>query len=554
MIIQQRQQRRALVWSILLLLVLGTGPTPEFTNWSGTLRGLPVERYFTPTNGNLPADAQSADVQLLDFSSGLQALREILGNATANGKRVKAHGSKWSFSQVAYTDEYLVDSTGLNYVKIQFVDQPSWFAAAYQTELTRLAFVQAGVKMKHLQRALFDNGLTLSATGESDGQRLVGAVSTGAHGSAVEYGAIAEMVRAIHIVLPEEEVVLQRASNPVVTALFATDWLGATRLISDDALFNTALVSYGSFGIIHGLLIQAEDLFTIQVHSKVMKYSDAIGSVQSLNMARLGFDDYEATEIPREVMFTINPYRLDDIKAVHVRTIRKLPWIAAVDVKPVPPAQNFLFALVLPTMCVYMARFLFFGLFDLERKCLGWLVQNQIEERFVEHEPYRTYTLNQFTSANAEADSGPTLARKMDAEIAVSVDDLPSMLNTVLDVMHKMKHPGVITLRYVAPTQATLGFTAFAPRTVAVGLTSTAGEIFFSDGVKKLDVLFDDVQASSLAHRWHLAKFHQETPEFLKRSFGAAAIEAWKTERSLLLSSAAQEMFSSDWTDLVGLT
>jgi hypothetical protein len=237
---QQQQQRRALVWCILLLLVLGTGPAPEFTNWSGTLRGLPVERYFAPTNGNLPAAVQSADVQSLDFSSGLQALREILGNATANGKRVRAHGSKWSFSQVAYTDEYMVDSTGLNYVKIQFEDQPSWLEPAYQTELTRLAFVQAGVKMKHLQRALFDVGLTLSATGESDGQRLVGAVSTGAHGSAVEYGAIAEMVRAIHIVLPEEEVVIQRASNLVVTALFATDWLGASRLISDDALFNAA--------------------------------------------------------------------------------------------------------------------------------------------------------------------------------------------------------------------------------------------------------------------------------------------------------------------------
>jgi hypothetical protein len=162
--------------------------------------------------------------------------------------------------------------------------------------------------------------------------------------------------------------------------------------------------------------------------------------------------------------------------------------------------------------------------------------------------------LNQFTSAIVETDMDTGIARRMNAEMAVSVNDLPVILETVLDALHKMKHPGAVELRYVAPTLATMGFTAFAPRAVAVEFTSTSGDVLFSDGIKKLNTLFDDVKESGIAHRWHLGKFQQETPEFLNGSFGAAAIEAWKAERSRLLSSAAQEMFSSDSTDLVGLT
>jgi hypothetical protein len=40
-------------------------------------------------------------------------------------------------------------------------------------------------------------------------------------------------------------------------------WLGA-ELISDDDMFNAAVVSFGSFGFIHGILLETEPIFLLE--------------------------------------------------------------------------------------------------------------------------------------------------------------------------------------------------------------------------------------------------------------------------------------------------
>jgi hypothetical protein len=80
--------------------------------------------------------------------------------------------------------------------------------------------------------------------------------------AALLVGAISEMVVGILLIVgPKQHVYLERQSYPVMKASFA-QMLGA-EFKPDDTLFNAALVSFGSFGIIHGLLIETRGLFAL---------------------------------------------------------------------------------------------------------------------------------------------------------------------------------------------------------------------------------------------------------------------------------------------------
>ena len=98
-------------------------------------------------------------------------------------------GSRWTFNNLAYVqDGSVVDSTGLNYCQIGM--NASHLVDAYVELADHLVLVQAGVRIKELNRALTEQNLALSTSGASDGQRVAGALSTGTHGSRFRYGSM----------------------------------------------------------------------------------------------------------------------------------------------------------------------------------------------------------------------------------------------------------------------------------------------------------------------------------------------------------------------------
>ena len=83
-----------------------------------------------------------------------------------------------------------------------------------------------------------------------------GAVAPGTHGAAIDIGGVQEYVVGIHLIgAGGRHIWLERASRPIVTDAFVA-MLGA-ELVRDDAMFNAALVSFGSFGIVHAVLFEA---------------------------------------------------------------------------------------------------------------------------------------------------------------------------------------------------------------------------------------------------------------------------------------------------------
>ena len=101
-----------------------------------------------------------------------------------------------------------------------------------------------------------DERRSLFTSGAANGQTIVGATSCGTHGSALDFGALHDHIVAIHLVASgNSHFWIERKSRPVMTAAWVKQ-LGATLKRDDDDLFNAAVVSFGSFGIIQAVVIE----------------------------------------------------------------------------------------------------------------------------------------------------------------------------------------------------------------------------------------------------------------------------------------------------------
>lgn len=213
------------------------------------------ETIFYPTND---VKIKQYQVQDQEFMSGLKALQEIVEKASSDGMRLRPIGTRWNMNNLPYSNEYMVDMRELTYVKIGIEDS-SHITQTYQNLRESLTFVQSGVKVRSLYTVLFEKGLTLPTSSVTDGLTLGGGVSTGTHNAGLTFGGMQDFVKGIQLVLDGKTVFVQPASDQVVTDDYAT-FMGADYLMTDDATFYNALVSFGAYGIIHGLLIEPEEL------------------------------------------------------------------------------------------------------------------------------------------------------------------------------------------------------------------------------------------------------------------------------------------------------
>ena len=94
---------------------------------------------------------------------------------------MRAVGSGHSWSDVALTTGYLLRPERLN--------RPLEISG-------NLVRVEAGMRLRELNRHLDDNGLALSNMGGYDAQTVAGVMSTSTHGSGISFGPIADAVRS----------------------------------------------------------------------------------------------------------------------------------------------------------------------------------------------------------------------------------------------------------------------------------------------------------------------------------------------------------------------
>lgn len=473
----------------------------------------------------------------------------LIQHAIDNKIRLRAIGKNWSFAKVGVTNGGMVDTDALMQT---FAMRNTSVAQAYLNagkSADNLFFAECGTTIHILEQLLEARNKSIRASGASNGQTVAGATSTGTHGAAFNVGAVHDTIVGLHIVCgPHKHVWLERASYPVASKQF-TDTLGVTNVLRDDALFNAAVVSFGSFGFIHGILFEIADLFWLKSYSaksvpyssglkKAMTDCDFSGIAKVLNLPQPipGADSAQ----PYHFQLIVNPHQFDPTGADPARGpfVRILYKHRTKPAGALPPPDKPGFTYGDDTMGLIQT------LLDklTPRKLVPTLV-NALYPMALEDTDGWVGTMSDFfgkTNIRGKASS---------AAIGIDAKDSPRVLEEIVKLNEQSAFPGIMGLRWVKKTPATLGFTRF-PITCVVEL----------DGIESaltrqfLQRVWDRLEALGIPYTQHWGKinFNLDGPR-IRRQYGDAAVDAWLLARQQLLDAPTRAVFTNEFMEACGL-
>jgi len=472
--------------------------------------------------------------RLQAYNQATQELQGMIAQAVQAGKTLRAQGSSWSLSKVAVSEHRLINTKAL---RIGFSLPASQISSTYAGERSKLRFLECGASIAAINRYLFKDRLSLKTSGSNNGQTLAGAISTGTHGAAFKFGACQDFVSGIHLITgPSKQVYLERASHPVVKPGFAAK-LGA-ELIRDDVLFDAALVSFGSFGIIHGLMIEARDLFVLHAHRFFHPFDSALRTAISTL-------DFFAFPLPGpvsdlhhfEVIFNPNEGMPPD-EAVVVMMFEG-DWSEAYE----PPEWD------------YGAGGPGVGALEIMGDLIGAIpsplnelvkpvLNAQVRDRLAPYE--KTGIIRDLF--RGEKVRGKTLAAGIGLRLPNALEALSVAFDTYANFGSVL--PLLISVRFVKGTKALLGHTRYESTCVL--------EIDAVNTVKTrrfLTELWRNLEQDGIPFTLHWGKFNGYlTKSRVKRMYGAD-VDRWRASRAALLESPeVAAVFSNGFLKKVGLS
>jgi hypothetical protein len=452
------------------------------------------------------------------YNAMTAALQDLVRQALEANVRLRAAGAGWSLSEAAVTDGWLLNTQPLDFT---FRLESEVVVEAYQDCATNLRFVQCGIGMAQLSALLRRDGQALKTSGASNGQTLAGASSTGTHGAALDVGAVQDFVRGLHLILaPSRSVWLEPARQPVVTQTFAQA-LGA-ELLRNDALFEAALVSFGSFGIIHGLLIETEPVFLLEAYRRRIPLTDALWRA----MSGLDFDISEFPypgERPYHFQVVLDPHNVAD--GAYVTIMYKRPYRDNYT-RPAPASGG---------LSPGDDAAAFVGLLtDVLPAAIPALTKAILDSAYRPYEKQEGTRAEIFTNIDLRG-------RLASTAMGVSVDHIRAVLEAVLEEHHQSGPAAVVvSLRYVRGSGATLAFTPF-PTTC----------VFEIDGVQSARTgdfyarVWDRLDRQGIPYTFHWGKQHNLDAARLRRLYGQR-VDQWLEARRHLLGEAERHLFSND--------
>jgi len=493
----------------------------------------------------------SVETRLADYNAMTANMQWLIGNAIATSTPIRAMGNNWSFSQVAMCDGGTINTKRLNLIFPLGNSSlsPAYLATGRVKEDVLL--VQCGTTISYLNDTLeirSNPRRCIRASGGSNGQTIAGATSTGTHGGALFTGAVHDTVVGLHIVTgADKHVWLERASYPVVTDEFVAA-LGETA-IRDDEMFNAAIVSFGSFGIIHGMLLETEPLFLLQEFrfdniAYTQALTDAIGNVDKDALRALlpGMPEESDTMKLYHLEININPFSFEKdnpAKGIYVRTFYKVPCPAdyVPNHDPLPSTTpygedlNGIISQVLDAVGPAV-----------DSKIIGPLVNGFFKSvlRAATPEPKTIGEIFRVSRFRGQIAS---------AAFAVDVKEIPAVLDAILAVNAAQPFAGGIAFRFVKGTQAKIGFTKFATTCVVEmdGVDADVTRSFFTAVWTKLESL-------SLPYTLHWGKLNFILNEQrVQNMYGADKVNSWKKCRETLLDAATRAVFTNGFMQQCGL-
>lgn len=502
-----------------------------WSNWHDTAGvGGEVKQFLTPSNRWLdgtPVDPAKR------FEPGLEGLRAIVRKAEAAKLRLRALGSGWSLNAMGFVDGFLVNTSRLNAWSIGLTAKS--VAPACAGIASRVVYAQCGTQITTLNSGLEAKGLALATAGASNGQTIAGAISTGTHGSAHSVGAIHDRVLALHMVAEQgKHYLIQPARRPVVTPAYC-QWLGA-ELRESDALFDAALVSFGSFGIVHAVIFEAAPLYLLRLFVKQTDYADVVHAATTHDVSRLAL--LPGAGAPYHIEFILNPYmRGRGQKGAFTRVYYQQPHPpgAALPLRHLNGVERVRGRDLVGAIRVGS---------ELAPGVISSVLQDQISSAAPPTRgPAFIGTPGQCFSDSRRTGGGTSL------ELGVPLERVKDALDAIFAVTDAHPFGAPVALRYVRASQALLAFTHFAPLTCTIefpGLDAPRSR----EAHLRIEV---ELEKRGVPHTYHWGQAMPQNREVVRAGFGDARVDAWLAARRAFLSPAGRTLFSNDVLDSLGL-
>ena len=487
-------------------------------NWHETVNQ-PVQRLELLRN----ADESNSTVE--GYKATNAGIQRLIKEAADKKLSIRAVGGAWSFTTIAATDGIMLNTQRLNY---RFALKQADLQQQYSLDKLPV-LLQCGISVADVNHYLETRNQALPTSGASNGQTIAGALSTGTHGGAVRFGAIPEYVVAIHLATAHDgkTVWLERASRPVAKDSLI-EKLGATPL-RDDAVFNAALVSFGCFGIILGVVIEPTTSYFLHGSRAVYKLGDAHwNAIQNL--------DFAAAELP--LARGRKPHHLELLCNVldGERTLVTALYREEQFPKGAGPVKSDggigKGDAALDVIGAFTDMFSGSGpgFAKLLSKAYG---------------PFDNIagTPPQFFSDTSTR--GKTVA----TGVGVPISRARETFEIACKAVHANQAPALVSMRFVKSTRATLGFTMHEPVTVVTEVDGAN-----SIGTRTAQqTLWRKVREAGIPHSFHWGKLNDLDAAKLRLSYGQQRVDAWIAARRRLIRPELRRVFSNEFSKSLGV-
>ncbi|HKP85766.1 MAG TPA: FAD-binding protein [Blastocatellia bacterium] len=479
------------------------------------------DRLYSVSNPPRPVTNFFDDLQLT-----VAALQGLIGEAIRDKVTMRAIGGGWSLSRAAVTNGRLIDTLALNWA---FPADATGVAPGYPGDPALLMYLQCGVSVREANDILFGQPtkMALKTSGASNGQTIVGAMATGTHGSRFRFGSMSDYVVGMHVIAgPDRAIWLERASYPVMSdGLVAA--LGA-QLVRDDTLFNAALVSFGSFGIIHGVMIEADPIYLLEVSRSRVPIDQRLKRVmQTLDFA--GMDLPDKSKEPFHFEVVVNPH--DTGRGAYVTAMYDRKYRSGYPRPPVSPGGLGPGDDVLGVMG---------KLNDRLPGLVGKLVNLVV--------PAEYPLLKNVLGTPGEVFFANTDFQKvMSAEIGIRLEDAARVLDLMLAAVEVKDYAGLLAFRWVKGSKALLAFTKF-DTTCTIELPAAYADRTMS----YYNAVWQALERANIPYTLHWGQINNFTPERVRNMYGAA-VDDWIKSRNTLLDAESRAVFTSPFLQQCGL-
>ena len=439
-------------------------------------------------------------------------INQLIQEARLKNKRIRAIGSAWALTTIQVTDNWLINTKLLNEC---FEIEDQFYHNDYPPEKRKLLVIaQCGISIAELNAYLelpkkeTQIARSLKTAGIGAGQTVVGAVSGNTHGAAVNFGALPDFVAAIQLCNGTDKPVwIERSTYPVMNQDFV-DKLNS-KLIRDTDIFNSALVSFGAFGIVTAYAIETEPVYHINF-PKIKEISQVeLGALlnnpayySKLQHLEFVFNPYQ------ESFFLIEGTRMP-YEEGHV--FPEPLWIVTNKLGYAPGDRTTKLLLNLPFVSGKKKTKILFK---------QYLKNSALSEVRGSSGQLYTATITYLEGYNETA-------------FGVSITDGIKTIEAIRQALDEMSLPLVFQARVVHPGEATFGFTNHSPRAIVF----ESGIVNTSKYPKFEELLLNKLRGSGVKFTLHWSKNSLVDKARLEEMYGKLKIDTWKKSRQTLFNN-----------------